>query len=97
VQLDMPSVVPGGVTMTRLVRDYVEVANLTSLDEVIAQLTSLRDSLPIEAQAEIRLRGDDIFGRALAVSFYRAQTEEEAACDARYAFAGLATDRSLAA
>jgi|KBSSwiStaDraftv2_1062776.scaffolds.fasta_scaffold206567_2 hypothetical protein len=83
--------------MARFVRDYVEVANFSSLDQLIAELTSLRDSLPAEAEAEIRLRGDDIFGRTLAVSFLRVQTDDEAACDARYALAGLSVDRPLAA
>ena len=84
--------------MARFVRDYIEVADFTSLDEVIEQLTVLRDSLPAHAEAEDRMRGDDVFGRSLAVSYFRAQTDEEAACDARYAFAGQGeSERQLAA
>jgi len=31
------------------------------------------------------MKGDDIFGRLLCVSYFRPQTAEEAECDARYA------------
>jgi hypothetical protein len=33
----------------------------------------------------MRLRGDDIFGRKLSISYLRDQTREEAECEARYA------------
>ncbi|MFN3946357.1 MAG: hypothetical protein ACK4K7_15680 [Allosphingosinicella sp.] len=71
--------------MTRYVRDYVDIADRTSLDELIARLTELRDALPAEAEAELRIRGDDVFGRRLTVGFLRPLTEEEAACEGRYA------------
>lgn len=71
--------------MSRLVRDYVEVADHGTLDDLIARLTEIRDSLPEGAEAEIRMRGDDVFGRHLCVSFLRPQTQEEAECEARYA------------
>jgi hypothetical protein len=31
------------------------------------------------------MRGDDVFGRQICISYFRAQTAEEAECDARYA------------
>ena len=71
--------------MSRLVKDYVEIGDFTSLDKLIARLTELRDTLPAEAEAEIRIRGDDVFGRHLSVAFLRPQTAEEAECEARYA------------
>jgi hypothetical protein len=74
--------------MTRMIKDYVEVGDHESLDGLIARLTELRDSLPAEAGAEIRIRGDDIFGRHLCIGFLRALTAEEAACEGRYAHAG---------
>ena len=73
--------------MSRLVRDYVEIGDFSSLDTLIARLNELRDSLPAEAQAEIRMRGDDVFGRHLSIAFLRPQTAEEADCEARYAHA----------
>lgn len=73
--------------MSRLVKDYVEIGDFTSLDTLIARLSQLRDSLPTEAEAEIRIRGDDVFGRHLSIAFLRPQTAEEAECEARYAHA----------
>jgi hypothetical protein len=74
--------------MTKLVRDYIEVADHASLDDAIEMLVSLRAMLPQCAGAELRMKGDDVFGRRLSISFLRPKTAEEAACDARYAHAG---------
>lgn len=71
--------------MSRRVKDYIEIADHASLDELIARLTELRDSLPEGSNAELKLRGDDIFGRHLCISFLRPQTPDEAELDARYA------------
>jgi hypothetical protein len=71
--------------MSRKVREFIEIKNHASLDELIARLVEVRDSLPHEAEAEVRMKGDDVFGRLLCVSFFRPQTAEEAECDARYA------------
>ena len=71
--------------MSRLVKDFIEIKDYGTLDELIARLVEVRDGLPDSAEAEVKMKGDDIFGRQLSISFYRAQTEEEAACDARYA------------
>jgi hypothetical protein len=70
----------------RLVRDFVEVSDRLPLDEVIRQLSAARDLLPAGAvEAEVRMSGDDVFGRRLMISFLRPQTPEEIARDARYA------------
>jgi hypothetical protein len=71
--------------MSRLVKDYVEIGDFTSLDSLIERLVALRDSLPAGAEAEIRMRGDEVFGRHLSIAFLRPQTAEEAECEARYA------------
>jgi hypothetical protein len=71
--------------MSKQVKDFVEIADRSSLDELIAKLVEVRDTLPDAATAEVRMRGDDVFGRHLCVSFFRPQTVEEAECDARYA------------
>jgi len=70
--------------MSRLVKDYIEIRDCGSLDTLIERLSAARDSLPEGAQAEVRMRGDDVFGRQISISFYREQTAEEAECDARY-------------
>jgi len=75
--------------MSRLIKDYIEIADHASLDDLIARLSALRDSLPPETAAELKIRGDDVFGRHLCVGFLRPLTEEEAACEGRYADAGL--------
>lgn len=71
--------------MSRRVKDFIEVKDLTSLDALIERLKEVRDGLPQGAEPEVKMRGDDIFGRHICVSFYRPQTDAEAECDARYA------------
>lgn len=71
--------------MTRMVRDYLDVEDPVSLDRMIDTLVQLRAGLPAGAEdARIRMRGDDVFGRRLTVSFLRPQTAEEIARAARY-------------
>jgi hypothetical protein len=71
--------------MSRRVKDFIEIGDLTSLDQLIDRLSEIRDGLPAGADAQLRMRGDDIFGRHISISFMRPQTPEEAACEARYA------------
>ncbi len=71
--------------MSKRVKQYVEIRDYRSLDELIERLVEVRDSLPESAEPEMRMRGDDVFGRQLSISFFREQTAAEAECDARYA------------
>jgi hypothetical protein len=71
--------------MSRRIKDFVDVKDHVSIDDLIAQLTEIRDSLPEEADAELRLRGDEVFGHRITISYFRAQTEEEAEVERRYA------------
>jgi hypothetical protein len=71
--------------MTRMVKDFIEIKDHISLDGLIERLLAVRESLPNAGEAEIKMRGDDIFGRQLTISYFRPQTAEEAECDARYA------------
>lgn len=71
--------------MSRRVKQFIDVSDFASLDDLIASLEAVRDSLPPFAEAELRMKGDDVFGRKLSISFMREQTGEEAACDERYA------------
>jgi hypothetical protein len=76
--------------MSRLIKDYIEIGDHASLDDLIARLTALRASLPADSEAELKIRGDDVFGRHLCIGFLRPLTPEEAACEGRYAEAGRA-------
>jgi hypothetical protein len=71
--------------MQRLVRDTIDLIPCDSLDQLLDRLTSVRETLPDPAGAEVRLRGDDIFGRLITIRYSRPLTKEEAECEARYA------------
>jgi hypothetical protein len=79
--------------MTRRIKEFIDITDHNSLDELISKLTEVRDSLPADNEAELRLRGDDVFGRKLSISYFRAQTPEEAECERRYAGAIAETGR----
>jgi hypothetical protein len=71
--------------MSRRVREFVDIADHVSLDELIERLAEVRGSIPDNAEAELRLRGDDIFGHRITICYLRDQTEQEAECERRYA------------
>lgn len=73
--------------MTRRVKEFIDIGDFASLDELIARLTAIRESLPDFAEAELRMKGDEVFGRKLTISYMREQTDEEAGYDDRYASA----------
>ena len=70
--------------MPRRVKDFIQISEYTSLDSLIRYLETIRDTLPDDAEPELTMRGDDVFGRRLSISFMRELTAEEAALDARY-------------
>ncbi len=70
--------------MSRRVKDYADVEDQLSIDELIEKLTAIRDGLPAGSDAELRLRGDEVFGHRITISYFREQTEEEAAIEKRY-------------
>lgn len=72
--------------MPRRIKDHFEIRDYSSLDEVIGALMALRNRLPADAEPEMKLRGDDVFGRTLMISYFREQTADEAALDRRYQF-----------
>jgi hypothetical protein len=83
--------------MSRRVKEFVDVEDHVSIDELIGKLTDIRNSLPENADAELRLRGDEVFGHRLTITFFRAQTSEEAEIEKRYAEAAReAKERELA-
>jgi hypothetical protein len=71
--------------MSRRVKEFVDVEDHLSIDELIQKLTEIRDGLPEDAGAELRVRGDEVFGHRLTISYFRAQTQEEAELEKRYA------------
>jgi hypothetical protein len=83
--------------MSRRVKEFVDVADHVSIDDLIQQLSEIREALPEDAGAELRLRGDEVFGRRITISYFRDQTEEEAEVERRYADAAReAKERELA-
>lgn len=70
--------------MGRRVKDFIEIGDYTSLDSLIKTLVAVRESLPAAAEPELKLRGDDVFGRRLTICYLRELTAAEAECNARY-------------
>ena len=70
--------------MPRRVKDFIDISEYTSLDDLIRYLETIRDNLPPEHQAETKIRGDEVFGRRLTISYFREQTPEEAEIESRY-------------
>jgi hypothetical protein len=79
--MECSSVVP------RRVKDYIDISEYTSLDDLIRYLETVRDNLPPEHEAEMKIRGDDIFGRRLTITYFRDQTSDEAELESKYAAA----------
>ena len=63
--------------MPRRVKDFIDISEYTSLDDLIRYLETIRDNLPPEHQAEMKIRGDDVFGRRLTITYFREQTPDE--------------------
>ncbi len=83
--------------MSRRVKEFAEIADHVSLDDLIQKLNELRENLPEDSEAELRLRGDEIFGHRITISYFRNQTDEEAEIEKRYADAAReAKERELA-
>ena len=71
--------------MPRRVKDFIDISEYTSLDDLIRYLETIRDNLPPEHQAELKIRGDEVFGRRLTITYFREQTPEELELDSKYA------------
>jgi len=68
----------------RRVKDFIEISEYTSLERLIEYLKTIRDNLPEDSEAELRLKGDDFFGRRLTITYTRELTPEEAERETRY-------------
>jgi hypothetical protein len=69
----------------RRVKDFIDISEYTSLDDLIRYLETIRDNLPPEHQAELKIRGDEVFGKRLTISYFREQTPEEVELESKYA------------
>ena len=76
--------------MPRRVKDFIDISEYTSLDDLIRYLETIRDNLPTDHQAELKIRGDEVFGRRLTITYFREQTSEEAELESKYS--GSETD-----
>src|SRR3954465_12471219 len=76
--MECNSVVP------RRIKDFIDISEYTSLDDLIRYLETIRDNLPPEHQAELKIRGDEIFGRRLTITYFREQTPDEAELETKY-------------
>ena len=82
--------------MSRRVKEFIDIEDQSSLDELIARLTQIREGLPEDCDAELKLRGDDIFGHRITIAYSRQQTAEEIELEERYAEAAKeAKEREL--
>jgi DNA repair ATPase RecN len=70
--------------MNRRIKEFVDIGEHVSLNELIERLVELQALLPEGSEAELKLRGDDVFGRKITIAYMREQTEEEAEMDRRY-------------
>ncbi|GAA3887998.1 hypothetical protein GCM10022276_03870 [Sphingomonas limnosediminicola] len=86
-----------GVTsaVPRRVKDFIDISEYTSLSDLIRYLETIRDNLPPEHEAELKIRGDDVFGRRLTITYFREQTAEELEIESRYNGATKAGDADI--
>jgi hypothetical protein len=68
----------------RRVKDFIDISEYTSLDDLIRYLETIRDNLPPEHQAEMKIRGDEVFGRRLTITYFREQTPDECELESKY-------------
>jgi len=68
----------------RRVKDFIDISEYTSLDDLIRYLETIRDNLPEDHEAELNIRGDEIFGRRLTITYFREQTPEELELESKY-------------
>jgi hypothetical protein len=72
------------MSVPRRVKDFIDISEYTSLDDLIRYLETIRDNLPADHQAELKIRGDEVFGRRLTITYFREQTPDEVELESRY-------------
>jgi phage-related protein len=68
----------------RRVKDFIDISEYTSLDDLIRYLETIRDNLPADHEAELKIRGDEVFGRRLTITYLRELTPEEVELESKY-------------
>lgn len=81
--------------MPRRVKDFIDISEYTSLDDLIRYLKTIRDNLPEGCEAEMKIRGDEVFGKRLTIQYFREQTPDEAELEMKYGGASGDDDRSI--
>ena len=71
--------------MGRRVKEFIDIKDQGSIDDLIGKLIEVRDQLPADCDAELKLRGDDVFGHRITITYFREPTEEEREFERRYA------------
>lgn len=67
-----------------MVREYIEIGQCESLEELIERLAEVKRSMPSGAGPEqIQFRGDDNFGRHILVTYLRPERADEVDASAR--------------
>lgn len=64
--------------MRILVREIVDIPESSSIDKLLESLAAVRARLPDPQDASVRLRGDDVFGQRITITYSRPATLEEA-------------------
>jgi hypothetical protein len=75
---------PESELVPRRVKDFIDISEYTSLEDLIRYLETIRDNLPEDHQAELKIRGDETFGRRLTIMYFREQTPEEIELESKY-------------
>jgi ribulose bisphosphate carboxylase small subunit len=63
--------------MRTLIREIVDIPECSSIDKLLESLAAIRASLPDPQDAYVRLRGDDVFGQRITITYSRPATAEE--------------------
>jgi len=71
--------------MSRRVKEFIDIKDHGSIDDLIGKLIEVRDQLPEDCDAELKLRGDDVVGHRITITYFREPTEEEREFERRYA------------
>ena len=81
--------------MPRRVKDFIDISEYTSLDDLIRYLATIRDNLPTDCDAELKIRGDEVFGRRLTITYFREQTPDEMQLEAKYSDGAPEDDQTI--
>lgn len=81
--------------MPRRVKDFIDISEYTSLDDLIRYLATIRDNLPEGCDAEMKIRGDEVFGKRLTIQYFREQTADEVELESKYSDRDKASGASI--